>query len=345
MLAFSLCSGPLAGLAAVAEPTPRPVLTVVAEHPAALAERRFFGIVTARETLMLAFDVGGRIDMVAAVEGQRVSAGEILARLRLSPFERALARAEIARGTAERESARAAALVASAAISAARAEDAAAVLALADVALGDAREALADATLRAPVDGMVVARLVPPFATVEPGQPVLTLHDLSEIRVEIVLPERLVTRIGTLDAVSFEATMPGDSSPTTLAVAEFRAEADRIGQGYRLALALPEGAATRLLPGASLEVTARLPAEGDALALPPAAVQVGADGAAFVVALTETATGPVATHLPVEVRSTDGVSVRVTGIAPGVEVVAAGAHLVTEGETVRRFTGLRPDGR
>jgi multidrug efflux pump subunit AcrA (membrane-fusion protein) len=69
-----------------------------------------------------------------------------------------------------------------------RTEDAETTRDLAEIALRAARAALADATLTAPFDALVAARLIPPQSIVEPGQPLIRLHDMSEVRVEIDLP-------------------------------------------------------------------------------------------------------------------------------------------------------------
>jgi hypothetical protein len=47
----------------------------------------------------------------------------------------------------------------------------------------------------------------------------------------------------------------------------------------------------------------------------------------------------------VTVRSLDGIGLAADGIAPGTEVVAAGAQLLADGQAAVRFTGLRPEVR
>jgi multidrug efflux pump subunit AcrA (membrane-fusion protein) len=131
------------GMAAMADTVDVPVrvLTYVASPPEALSERRFFGRIVARETLDLAFDIGGRIEDMTVEAGDCVSAGALIAQLRLSPLMRAVERSRINLDTATRELLRA-----------------------------QAQEALADATLSAPFDSLIVERLVPPLSVVQLGQ-------------------------------------------------------------------------------------------------------------------------------------------------------------------------------
>lgn len=341
---FAMFPGAMAAPAQDGE-TPVRVLTHVVAPVEARAERRFFGRIVARETLDLAFDIGGRIEDMPVDAGTRVDAGTVLAALRLAPLERAVARARIQRDAAERELRRAEALVASNATARSRAEDAADAAALARVTLADAEQALADATLSAPFDARVVERLVPPFSVVEPGQPVLRLHDLSELRVEVILPERLLADVADPGALAFSAVLPGRAAPVPLTLRTFSAEADRIGQGYTVTLALPPGLPSTLVPGIAAEVRVAHEAAIPGLPIPAAAVVADPDGGASVLALSGPDEAPILRAVPITVRSTDGTTLVAEGIEPGTEIVAAGAHLLAEGQRATRFTPLRPEVR
>lgn len=324
-----------------AEPPPAAVRTLVLEPPAAQATRRFFGRIAARDTLDLAFEVGGRLVSLDAPQGARLAAGTPLAELDAAPFERAVARAELALAQAERDFSRAATLAERDAASRARADDAATARDLAALALEEAREALGHARLAAPFDALVAARLAPAFAFVEPGQAVLRLHDMSRVDVVFELPERLLTEIGDVARARFVAELPGVAAPVPLTLVEIRAEADRIGQTFTVTLALPDAVARdpRLVPGASASVVASVPADAPGIAVPASALVSGPDrdAALFVLEGEEPA---IARRRPVTVRSQTGTGFLVEGVEPGVEIVAAGAHRVSDGQKVRRWTGL-----
>ena len=282
----------------------RAVKLIQAGGEAAALERVFFGQVAARETVDLSFEVGGRLTMFDAQEGQFLDQGVQIAAMDLAPFERAVERATLQLAQANRDLTRAQTLVQSNAASATQAENAETVRDLAAVSLREATDALADATLAAPFRALVASRLTPNFANVTPGQPIVRLHDMSEVRVEIDVPERLFQSLSDVDAISFVGTSP-----------LFKGE---------------------------VPVTARLaPTDGKAIELSPSAVSIGEDGAQVMVYIpnTDGENGTV-NWASVEVESSNGTSITVTGLDPTSLVVGAGIQMLREGETVRPFTGL-----
>jgi len=330
---------------------PPPVRLMTVPDPGQTLRREFYGQVVARQTVDLAFQVGGQLVEFPVENGQRVRQGALLARLDLANFERAVRRAELEREQAQRDFARAAQLAESNVTTQARFDDARTALDLAEVALEEAREALADATLRAQFDGLVARRLVANYSTVAQGTPVLRLHDMSEPRVEIAVPERLFRRAGNLAGLAFTAALGGGLPEVTLDLAEFTAETEGLSQSYTVDLALPEVAGYRPIPGRTVTVVARLGQPDDAtLRLPATALVTGADGSTRVMAFVpDTEGGDTGTVMPVPVSVTtrEGAEIAVAAdgaLAPGREIVATGGHLLQPGDAVRRFTGFGEAG-
>ena len=310
-------------------------------------ERNFFGRVAARETADLAFPLNGTLARFPVEEGATVAAGEVLAELDLAPFKRAVERAEIELAQAERAYARALTLKERDAGSRVEAEDMESARDLTDVALREARDALDDATITAPYRALIAERLTANHVIVAPGAPIVRVHDVSQMRVEIDVPERLFQNFPLVDQVSFSARLPGQDEPLALTLVEFQAETAAIGQSYRFTLALPDVPTPGLLPGSSLTVTAAIPQRAPSLAAPAAAIVAGDDRQPFVMVFEPN--DPAAKNAgegrvratPVTVTTSNGVSFSVDGLPPGVEIVAAGAHLLRDGEFVRRYTGLK----
>lgn len=314
------------------------VRTLVLSDSPTLQHRRFFGQIRARETVDLALEVGGTLERLIPEEGQRVARGERLGHLRLDAFERAVARADLQLEQAVRDAVRTSDLAARGTAPSTRAEDAETARDLAEVALRDARAAFEDATLTAPFDGLVAARLVAAHSSVAPGQPVLRLHDMSQVRVEISVPERLAASAGALDAVTFAAALPDGNVPLTLVA--FQPEAARVGQSFRLVLAFPKGQAAYLMPGASMTVIASLPAPAAGMTVPTEAVLVQNDRST-VVFVVEGATDSLRVRqVAVTVASANGTSLQIEGIPPGAEIVTVGVHRLQDGQRVRRSAPL-----
>lgn len=324
---------------AVARADGTPVVrTVMIEPAAGVQTRQFFGRLRARETVDLALEVGGTLARLMPEEGARVIAGETLAQLRLDTFERAVTRAELEFQLATREAERARRLADTAAGPASRAQDAATVRDRSAVALRDARAALEDATLTAPFDGLVAARLVPAHSNVAAGQPVLRLHDMSELRVELSIPERLFGALGGLDTVTFTALLPEGTAPLRLVA--FQPEAGRVGQSFRVTLALPPEAGQGLVPGASVTVIAAVPADARGVEVPAEAVLAGNDRSAAVFVLEDGGDGLRVRRLPVRIEAPAGTGFAVSGLPASAEIVAAGAQRLRDGQAVRRFSPL-----
>ncbi|MCH8552686.1 MAG: efflux RND transporter periplasmic adaptor subunit [Natronospirillum sp.] len=349
MRSIALCL--LLGLAAsasaqspVSDTTLKPVRLFMTESEDTGGERRFYGRIAARETVDLAFQVGGQIVEFPAIEGSAVSEGNLLARLNLAPLERNVRQAELSLEQAQRSVARNQQLIERNAITQAQLEDSMTTRDQSDVQLEEARAALEDATLEAPFEGLVAERMVANRTTVSAGQPVLRLHDMSEIRVRIDVPERLLSEIGDPANLQFRLQLVQGGPQFDLELREFVAEAGRIGQSYVVTLALAEPVERTLLPGASATVIAQLPApEQNGVTVPASAVQIASDRSAHVMVYTPTGedTGRVERRA-VSIDTPDGTTIRVvSGLGPGEEIVAAGAHLLDEGQAVRRFTGYR----
>lgn len=307
--------------------------------------RRFFGRIAARETVDLSFEVGGRLVQLPVVEGETIPQGTLVAALETENFERAVARAELALAQAQREEDRSSQLAASNVASAVRAEDAITARELAEVALADARSALEDATLRTPFDALVADRVAANFSNVTPGQTILRLHDMSQVRVQIDVPERLFQTGIPPEAIKFTGEVAYREDPIPLELIEFEAQTESIGQSFLVTLLLPDLDVSSLIPGASMTVSAAVDRAFSAPGrpVPATALVLTADRSAKAMVFqpdTDNADYGIVREKVVEVISTTGTELRVVGLEEDEEIVAAGAHLLSDGQKVRRYNGL-----
>lgn len=341
-----LISAPLRAQDTDGDPVLRPVRLMTVEAPDTMITRQFFGQVVARQTVDLAFQVGGQLTELPVRNGEIVAKGDLLARLDPDPFARAVERAELNLQQAQRDFDRVAQLAQSNVASAARFDEVQTALDLAKVSLREARDAQEDATLTATFDGLIARRLLANFSTVSAGTPVLRLHDMSEPRVEIDVPERVFQNADNPDRVTITADFGDGLNAVPLRLVEFNAETLGVSQTYRVDLALPADPGFTPLPGRTATVTVTLPlASNAALTVPITALvhRAERDTQVFVFEPTGADTGTLRAQ-PVEVVSRDGTAVGIDpdgDLRPGTEIVAAGAHLLTDGQDVRRFTGFR----
>ncbi len=350
LIAATLIAGAaaLAVLAQAADSPPdvtqdalKPVKLMVVEANQTTIERQFFGKVIARRTVDLAFQVGGQIQQFPVIEGSYIPQGALVGQLDLRNFELALEQARLQKEQADRTVDRLKKLKGST-VSQVTIDDSQTAASLAAITLENAEIALDDATLHAPFPALVASRSVENFTTIAAGVPVVRLHDMSEIRVEIDVPEVLVQRASISDDVEVTAKFPASDETHQLEVRELTAETSAIGQTYRATFGMAPPVGLNVLPGSSVTVTTTLKKEGEGIIIPMSAIMIGADGATSVFRYDPkgAASGRL-TRLTVEVTPTDTGEVRVvSGVEAGDEIVLAGVNALENGMAVRRFTGF-----
>lgn len=342
IVGVAILTAPVAGSAQTPNPTPAPIVKLATVPTGDTGTRRvFFGRVVARETVDLAFQVGGQILEFPVEEGAAITAGSVVAKLDQVPFTLARDEAEARSVQAHRTLERYQKLLGSA-VTETAVQDEETAVELADLALRNAERALSQATLHAPFDSIVATRLVPNFSTISAGTPVVRLHDMSDLRIEIDVPETLFQRAGKAEKVDIHAEFPAVQGSFPLQVREFNAETEQIGQTYKITLGMAPPDDVPILPGSSAKVTAVLHLGTPRIEIPMSAVVIGNDSTTSVMVFTPTgADEGTVTRTPVEIAATDsGTVALLSGVEPGQEIVAIGAGSLQDGATVRRFAGF-----
>ena len=343
-------AGVLAGCGAGDGPTeaPRPVLVVHPVGEDGRADAAYAGEVRAREESALAFRVGGKLVRRLVDVGDRVRAGQLLAELdpgdlqlqaQAAQAQLAAAQAELARAGADRarfaklaqqQLVSRSALDAQDAAYAAAAGQVRAIRAQRDVA----RNQAAYAQLRAPRDGAIASRQAEAGQVVAAGQPVFVLAADSGREVAFAVPEGAIASVHAGDPVTVELW----NTPNARLhgrIRELAPAADPQTRTYAARATLDDADAVTLGQSARVLLD-RESVDGDGarqLSVPLAAVQRGA-GNASAVWVVDPATRKL--HLtPVRLGAWDEDRVPVlSGLRAGDWVVAAGGHLLREGEVV-----------
>lgn len=336
ILAFTLLS-----VSAVAQEPLRPVKLITVQSQNEGNTRQFFGQVVASQTVELAFQVGGQIVRFPVLEGELIPKGGLIAQLDLTSFELAREQANLENEQADRVVSRYQRLQGSA-VSEVALEDAITNASLASVSVRKAAEDLEHATLHAPYDALVAERIVDNFTTIAAGTSVVRLHDMSELRVEIDVPEVLFQQAGTDPDVTVTAKFPASKTIYPLELREFNAETSSIGQTFKLTFGMEPPEGLRILPGSSVTVTAVLDDDQSDLVIPATALTPGDDGrlTALVFEPAEDDTG-VLRRVIVDVEPLASGGMRVLGgLEEGTEIVAMVAQSLEDGLRVRRFLGF-----
>jgi len=348
------------GDAASRERIVTPVRVRQVEQRSQLAGARYSGNVEPGTRVDLAFKVGGYVRDLHQVkdgastrkvqEGDFVTKGTVLAVVRESDYEQrvsaaqaGLSEAVAAQKQAQLDFDRAQKLTASNAVAkveldaqSARLETATARVEGAKSRIAEAQLALADCTLRAPIDGVVLKRPIEVGSLVAPGSLGFVIADTRSVKVVFGAPDRLIEKLkpgGSL-AVTFEA-VPGDFSGTITRIAPSADPKSRVFE-VEATIANPKDQlkvgmiAKLVVPEAALHESA--------LVLPlTAVVRSPRDARGFSVFVVEGEAGKETARLrDVKLGDVVGNAVVVSeGLRPSDRVVSMGATLLTDGEPVR----------
>ncbi len=315
-------------------------LMQVSTQPVAF-ERQFFGQVKARQSVDLAFQVGGQIVTYPVTEGLNIKKNAVIASLDLETFELQLDQARLQKAQADRTVQRLDKLRGNT-VSQVTMDDAETQAALAGIAVRNAEWSLRHATLRAPFDALISSRNVELFTTVSSGQPVVRIHDLSEISIEVDVPEILFQRARDQGEVAISAQFPGSDVDHPLQIREFDAETSNIGQTFRITFSMlpPEG--RTILPGSSVTVSVSALQPETGIVIPATALVVNEQGIIGVMRFSPQggAEGKV-TWVAVETQPAETGEIRIlSGLNDGDEIILAGGGALSEGQAVRRFVGF-----
>ena len=326
--------------------SPRPALVV---HPGGGAEAAlsaYAGEVRAHEESPLSFRVGGNLVRRNVDAGARVQKGEVLALLDPGDFalqaqaaqaQLAAAEADLVRARGDRD--RYAKLVGDRLISQSAYD---AQVAAYKAAEGQARAARAQmdvmrnqegySQLRAPRDGVIASRQAEAGQVVAAGQTVFTLAADGGREVAIGLPENRIREFSVGQPVMVELwNAPGQRLPGTLR--EIAPAADAQTRTYAARVSLVGDAQQQVELGQSARVYVQENGSKAALKLPLSAIQRGNEGRTTVW-IVDPATGKVRAQA-VQLGRYGEASVPVLGGVKASDwVVAAGGHLLREGQTV-----------
>lgn len=357
LIALTLMAALGATAAAADEPTgtdQAPIAVQIVTATPALASRklRLTGEIVARDAISLSFPSGGRLIEIFPRAGQRVAAGEVLARVdpvqfqaQLTAAEAGLTRAEADLAQAADEADRQARLLRQGATTRAQSDTAQAARDVAQAArdaaqaaLDSARNALEDTTLFAPVAGTVTARNAEAGQVLAPAQTVLDLASDSGLDALFAVPEAMLAGAQP-DDVRFTLELIDISAPPfTGQVSEISPLVDPATSTVELRAQL-DGHPPGVVLGAAVRGIGS-PPEQARIALPVWSLVALDQGAAVWVVDPETMR--VSRQKVAPLRYSSDAVVLAEGLAPGALVIGRGAQLMYEGREVRDAASQAP---
>lgn len=297
--------------------------------------RDYSGTVESADASTVSFSVPGTITKIYVEEGQKVTKGQLLAKIKSESLmnSRNIAQAELeeARDAYQRlkklHDANALPDIKWVEIQAKlkQAENAAA---LADRAVGDA-------SIYSPITGFISQKFANDGQTVVPAEPVVKVVSLNKLQVAISVPENEISAL--TDGMTATVTLgAADSLTVTGKIAQKSVVADPLTRSYTVKLDIdnPDG---KILPGMICKVVIdNIDREGatvtpTVVTLPSQSVLLSSDNRQFVWIVK----GGKAErkYVVADELSSDGVTVK-SGLTPGDSVIVAGMQKVSTGTEV-----------
>lgn len=316
------------------------------------------GVAKGRQSVTLTAATTQLVDRVLFKDGQRVGRGAVLVELKATEQDAGLAQAQAREVEARKAYNRYKTLGDQGWTSKAQVEqyEAAWRSAQADVAAAKARQG--DRTIRAPFAGVVGLSDVAPGALVNPGAPIVTLDDVSVMRVDFQVPERYLgqLRVGQTLLATADA-YPGETIAGRIAQLDTRV--DERTRAITARAEFPNGAG-KLRPGMLVRVGVSRGQRTNPSA-PESAISVQGDGAFVYILHTRPASqgqgqgqgqrqgqgsqggGTMVEQRPIVAGVRQQGFVEITdGVKVGDRIVADGLNKIQPGQPVRISGGARP---
>jgi RND family efflux transporter MFP subunit len=321
----------------------RPLKTLVVGKPIIEPGRKYPGRVRANEEVNLAFNVAGQLIEFPLKKGQRVTKGELLARLDPRDFENTLADRKAVLEKAKFDLDKIRSLYEKKVAAKDELTRAQSDFDTASAQVKIAEKALEDTYLKAPFAGLIANTFVKNYQNVQAKQTILSLQDISEVTIEVNIPEERIARTKESAeelklAASFDY-LPGREF--NVRIKEYATEADPKTQTYEVTFVMPEPKDVKIFPGMTATITeyaTTLPSASEAgIAIPLSLVPIDGVGQYYVWVVQEDKNGTARVHRQnVKVGKMTNESILVLGgIKPGQRIAAAGVHLLEEGQPVQ----------
>jgi len=298
------------------------------------------GVAKGRQSVTLTAATTQLVDRVRFTDGQRVSRGAVLVELRDTEQDAGTAQAEARLVQARRAYDRFKTLGDQGFASKAAIDQYEASWRSAQADVSAARARQNDRLIRAPFAGVVGLSDVAPGALVNPGAPIVTLDDVSAIRVDFQTPERYLGQLR--QGQSLLAT--ADAYPGVTIAGRIAKLDTRVDERTRAITARAEFPNTdgRLKPGMLMRVGISR-GQRTSLSAPESAVAVQGD-AAYVYVLRQMGERTMVEQRPILTGSRQMGFVEIReGVKAGEKIVADGLNKIQPGQPVR-IAGARGAG-
>ena len=294
---------------------------------------RAVGTLQANESVIIRPEIQGRLSKINFEEGQHVRKGTILVELDAAELQAQLAQARAELEIARLNYSRMRRLIANDNVSRQELDQASTTLKSAQANYALFTERVSKTQIRAPFSGVLGTRLVSPGDYLQAGRDIVNLEDLSTLKIEFRVPEKLLSRLAVKQEVEIEVDA-FDGRMFRGQVYALDPRVDQTSRSIRVRAKIPNPQLT-LRPGMFANVTLVTGYTEDALLIPEEAI-VPQEGKVFVFLVKNNVAQLTEIQLGLRQRAVVQV---LEGLAPGDLVVRGGHQKVRHGMPVMVVEG------
>ncbi|MCM1310804.1 MAG: efflux RND transporter periplasmic adaptor subunit [Bacteroides sp.] len=314
----------------ITQSPPIKVTVMPASLSASYVGRSYSGTVASGDGAEVSFSMPGTVENIYVQAGQKVSKGQLLAKLKSGTLENNYNIAKSALAEAQDAYDRFKQLHDAKALADMRWVEVQNTLKQAQNAADIARRALDDALVHAPLSGTVAEKLIDVGQTVVPAVPAFRIIALGDVKVTIPVPEDEISSFSEGETAEIKVVAL-DSLKLTGHLTEKGIVANPLTRAYEVKFSV-DNSSGKLLPGMICDVIVNSDTvNAKNIVLPPQAVLLAADNRNFV----WLAKNGYAEQRFVEVSdiTSDGINI-VSGIEPTDTVIIAGMQKVSDGTPI-----------
>ncbi|TAA47820.1 efflux RND transporter periplasmic adaptor subunit [Corallincola spongiicola] len=344
-LPFVMLSMVLVACSGDEAPTATHVATpkVVQLSPVTLANEQqsyqFPATVKPVKTVKLNFEVSGRLNFTDMIQGTTIKKGHLLATMDSAPFERRVRENFARHKQARLELDRLLSLYEKKLAAKRDLDNAETQFEITLVDLENSRQDLSDSKLEAPFDALISERLLENDSYISAGTAVVTLQDVSKVRFELNVSERILSANISNEIISAQAFINGAINKTfDIHYIEHTTEPDPVTQTYKVLFEMDPPEGIRLTPGlrAYVEVNVQNKHHEAGIVVPLNAIVPLGEQRFSVWKYQPESKTVTAAAIDVATISGNFAIVR-AGLEEGDEVVSAGVSQMNEGLLVQRY--------
>lgn len=292
----------------------------------------FNGVIREKSLTSLSFRVGGPLKTLGVNAGDFVKKGDLIAAIDKRDYELQLQSTKAQYVQLKGEFSRYKELFEEAKIPANSYEKIESGYLMAKTAFENAENQLKDTELRAPFSGYIHEKMTENFQTVAPGQPIVSIIDVSDLEVHISIPENQLLRIKN-SRNNYLTVNHSGVNDLPLNIVSISEKTGKDGM-YQMKLGFKNDEALNIFPGMTAEVHMICGMSESGIQIPSSAI-FHQENKNFVWLYQKGSQQVEKQEIRINTLNKDGMIGISSGLKENDRIISAGVHHLTDGQKVQ----------